>query len=179
MGTADHIARDKYGRTISSADWRIASCFADTSSCCPRCVALRTRRRCRASTHQSPLPMAADLARQRSARSDCLRDRPKHSTPRYSTGLPGCANCRRAARCPHPATAGRSAEEGGGLCKWRPRAAGRRTGARGCVTSQRSRPHASDATRPPAVTGQHGSTARGTTMSCTTGAQDLAEGVDG
>ena len=79
-----------------------------------------------------------------------------NGTPRYSTGLPGCANCRRAARCAHPATAGRSAEEGGGLCKWRPRAAGRRTGARGCVTSQRPRPHAYDATRPPAVTGQHG-----------------------
>ena len=120
----------------------------------------RKPRRCRASTRQSPLPMAADLAWQRSARSDCRRDRPKHSTPRYSTGLAGCANCRRAARCPHPATpVGWSAEEGGGLCKWRPRAAGRahwRSRMRDLSTTTSARFRCNSASCGDAAAWQHG-----------------------
>jgi hypothetical protein len=134
VGTAYHIARDKSGRTISSADCRIASCFADTSSCCPRCVALRT--------HAPPLPshhystraqcrrLQISAAVQRSARMDCRRDRPKHSTTQYCSVLPGCAKCRRAARCPHPATplgqprrvvGLQVAPEGGRAAHWRSR----------------------------------------------------------
>ena len=53
-----------------------------------------------------------------------------NGTPRYSTGLPGCANCRRAARCPHPATplgqprrvvGLQVAPEGGRAAHWRSR----------------------------------------------------------